>query len=117
MYRLDPNTDLRFLLGRRLLQVAVARDELILRLDRHVEITLRGDAQLTTGSAPTAVDNYPDSASAFCELLGRSISDYRIDGDGALHLRWHPSGELILFADSPDFESYSLTQGGRLVLI
>jgi hypothetical protein len=110
MYGLPPHTDLSFLRGRRLEQLALGEHQVQLRFDGGVTIDVEGDLSLDSATGG-ARDGH-----RLHVLLGASIVRAVRKGKGDLVLDF---GEHRLeIHDSNDaFESYCITAEGRHIVV
>jgi hypothetical protein len=118
MYGLPKNIDLRFLIGKELLSISVAPNEVILRFDDYltINITSECDYQPSVGEI-LRIENYPASASLICRLLCSTITEVKGDEDGTLSVKFSNGDMLTICDDSKQYESYQIKHGDKLIVV
>ena len=118
MYGLPKNIDLTFLLGKQLHQVCIGSNDLILKLDDHIIITVTsGCAYQSNNNETTSVEHYPTSASLICQLLDSSVVEAQGQENGTLSLKFSNCDTLIIYDDSKQYESYQIKHNERLIIV
>jgi hypothetical protein len=118
MYGLPKHVDLRFLIGKELLSISVAPNEVILRFDDYLTINITSECnyQPSVGEI-IRIENYPASASLICRLLCSSITEVKGEEDGTLVLQFSNGDTLTIFDDSKQYESYQIKHGDKLIIV
>jgi uncharacterized protein DUF6188 len=119
MYGLDPKTDLSFLLGREVQQVAIGIHQVQIRFDQKVCIAIESRFQYSDrlGQTFECHADHPVDATRLVELLGTALTDFRPEPSGTLALKFGTAGTLILFDDSKEYESYQISTPDRYIVV
>ena len=114
MYGLDPNKIDSFthVCGNEVVQVCVGRFDLQYHLNPMGHISIWGRCELRdTESKLVDVwqgDRRSSGFSAFIDLLGAVVSEVVIDNPSTLRLQFVDGRQLLLFDESPQYESFSV---------
>ena|SRR6266851_6360151 len=118
MYGLPVDFNSEFLVGRVLEQVCFNENQISLRFDADVGITIEGayayqDTPLAE-DAPTM--HAPASSSRLMQLLGHSVSRAEGTPEGTLSL-FFENGHALRCFDTPGYESYQIRLGDRVIIV
>jgi hypothetical protein len=118
MHGLPEDTDLTFFRGAALQQACVGQNEVILRLDPDIEVMVAGDIRMTSAAGVAQLSQTaPRSGCLLVSLLGRVVEAAHPEADGSMKLTWN-SGEIVEVLDSfPEFESYTVRSGERVIVV
>lgn len=112
MYGLPSDLDLGFLVGPTLLQVCIGENEVILRFDGDISITIESRFLVRDLSGrETVFENAPPAAASLLDLLSDSIAEVLGQLDGTLRLSFAKGGILEVYDSSKDYESYQIQHG------
>ncbi len=112
MYGLPSDLDLSFLMHACLLQVCIGANEVILKFDREVTITIESRFRVRGANGHEAVfEDAPSSAACLVELLSDSITDVLGHQDGTLSLSFAQGGLVEIYDSSKHYESYQIQHG------
>lgn len=118
MYGLPKNIDLSHLLQRELLQVCIGFNDLILRFDERILITITGECSyITNDEVVTEIESYCQSANLFCRLLGNKILEVIAQESGNLSLKFSNRDILMLRNDSTQFESFVIESPSGNIIV
>ena len=116
MYGLPADFDGGFFVGRVLEQVCFNENQISLRFDSDVGITIEG--AYAYQDTPVAEDartlHVPASSSSLMQLLGHSVSRVENTREGTLSLFF--DNALRCF-DTPHYESYQIRHGARVIIV
>lgn len=115
MYGLPSDLDLGFIVGSTLLQVCIGQNEVILRFDMEISITIESRFLVRDPSGHEAVfESAPRGAASLVNLLAESVVGVNGDEDGTLRLSFGKGGILEVYDASKEYESYQI-QHGRVI--
>ena len=118
MYGLPDDIDLSFLEGATLLQVCLGENEVILRFDPDLSITIESTFRARTPARQEALFRDPRSAAAvLVELISDVITKAQGRTDGTLRLSFSRGGVLEIYDDSKQYESYQIQHGEDLYVV
>lgn len=117
MYGLDNSVDLSFFIGRRLIQVSIGANELILRFDNEVAVTVESDFSVCDSGEPELFNRSCDGAATLAALLDRVVSRCTTDGTGSLRIVFDDQRELTVFDSSSTYEGYTIRNGSHLIVV
>lgn len=118
MYGLPDDLDLGFLVGTTLLQVCIGANEVILKFDADICITIETRFRIRDANGHDAVyDNAPSAAVSLVAILSDSIAEVRGKQDGTLRLSFSKSAVLELYDSSKEFESYQIQHGKHIHVV
>ena len=120
MHGLKKETDLRFLNGRELIQVAVGLYHTIFKFDEDISIAVEGEFRYFDGQAEWIWRPKPGSsliAARTVTLLGATIESFESNDNGTLALTFSNGHRLILADSSKEYESYQITRPGETIVV
>jgi hypothetical protein len=118
MHGLPADLDLSFLVGPTLLQVCIGENEVILRFDGDVSITIESTFVVRDeGGCETAFECARAAASALVEFLADSITEVLGQRSGTLRLTFSRGGVVEIYDSFEDFESYQIQHGKDLHVV
>ena len=118
MYRLPPDVDLSFFHGKTLLQICIGANEVIFNFDGCISVTVM--SQLECHFADGAREVYEDfraAAALIVKFIGTDVKTARGNQLGTLTLEFEGGGSLSIFDDSDQFESYTIKNGNKLIVV
>jgi hypothetical protein len=117
MYGLTSEVDLSFLAGAQLEQVAVGQNEVILNLSSRISIMIASDLRLSRPDDPgDPITDSPTAGAALLVLLGATVLK-ATGADGTLTLGWSDGSTLAIFDSWPNYESYTITYQGGVIVV
>ena len=118
MHGLATDTDVSFLREAPLIQICVGENEVILRLDPGISVTIESSVRLVSpGGEELISDESLQIAPAVLPLLGSTVADVSILPPGTLRLTWS-SGHVLDVLDSVEhYESYTITHGDDVIAV
>lgn len=118
MYGLRKDINLRFFEGRTLLQVCFGLHDLILNFDGDVSVTVTSSVGcVTSGGSIQRCDDFRQVAPTLVALLNQSVRSAEGDEAGTLTIRFDGGGMLSIYDDSEEYESYTIKNGTRLIVV
>ena len=120
MYGLKKETDLNFLIGRELIQLAIGLYDTTFKFDEDVAISVEGEFRYFDGQAERTWRPEPGSsltAARTVALLGATIEGFESSGDGTLALTFSNAQRLTLADPSKEYESYQITRPGETIVV
>jgi hypothetical protein len=124
MRGLPADTDVSFLKGALLIQVCVGQNEVIIRLYPRTtppyEISIMSTSLIRLVSpdgAKLASEGSVQIAPALLSLLGSTVADVSILQPGTLRLTWSSGPVLDLVDSNEKYESYTITNGGDVIVV
>ena len=120
MFELAENTDLSFLIDKKLEQICRGLHQIILHFAPEMTITIEGSVEYKSRHSSEVALWSPDCArSSFPMqgLLGQSIATYQILPKGTLKLAFSNDDALMIKDDSDRFESYQIMCGSRYIVV
>lgn len=109
MYRLPKDINLSFLENRVLDQVCIGFNDLILKFDELVVLTVTSKCNHETKTGiKTQIDNYAINANTICLLLGNRILEVNGCEAGTLFLKFSNGDTFTIYNDSDQYESYMI---------
>lgn len=118
MYGLPENTDLSFFNGKILLQVCIGYNEVILRFDGDVSITIQTDIAHKSGDVFTALyKTIIPSAAMLVSFIHKSISKASAKSPGTLVLEFSNGEGLEIYDTSSEYESYQIMHDANLIVV
>jgi hypothetical protein len=106
--------DLSPLLGARLVQVCFGENEVGLRFDPEILITIESPLCIVGAAGDLNLDD--EAVVATCHLLGASLSGAH-EQDDALWLGWDTGAHLVLASDSEQFENFRIEGQGTTLTV
>jgi hypothetical protein len=118
MHGLPIDFDGGFFVGRVLQQVCFNENQISLRFDSDVGITIEGAYayQDTPVAEDTLTLHPPASSSSLMQLLGHSVSRVESTREGTLSL-FFDNGHGLRCFDTPHYESYQIRHGARVTIL
>jgi hypothetical protein len=118
MYGLPIDTDLGFLESAVLTQVCIGENETILRFHPSVAIMIASNARIDSpGGEEVAFDSSINLGAAMLLDLGGHVTSASVEPPGTLKLALS-SGKILRIMDSwPNFESYTVTNGEKVIVV
>ncbi len=118
MYGLDPETDVSFLSGPQLTQVAVGTYQVSLHFTESVDISIEAGARSQESSGePQSYHSLPDLGCYVVGLLDQHVTTTSIGKDGELALEWSDGSVLTIFDSNPESESYQLISPDHYIVV
>lgn len=118
MYRLKSTTDISFLLGVCFEQLCVSSGALTINGDNRISIKIFGSfAVSTSGKAYIRYNGAIDDAVALLPLIGSSVVAAEATIEGGLQIKFSSGAILVIFDDSDQFESFTIEQGEKIIVV
>ena len=119
MYGLSADTDLSFFAGKLLGQVCIGYSEAILRFGDDVSITIQTDmSHVSSAGEVTAVyKTIRPSAPMLVGLLHCSVERALALPPGTLVLEFSNGEKLEIHDSTPEYESYVITHGAKVIVV
>ena len=120
MYGLAPSTNLDFLIGVELEQVAFSLYQLILRFSEETSISIEGTCRVLSKDGKTLLEWHSNQLSDLSEmgrLWGHQITHCSIPGDGSVLIHFDHGVCLEVLDSKKDFESYQITKGSDHIIV
>lgn len=112
MYGLHKDTDLSFLKGQELIQVAIGVFQVQFHFDRDAIISVEGEFQYSSESNSSHWhQGTPEAAAPVLRLLGSSVQKVGGREDGTLELTFSNGDRLVVKDNSEQYESYTISGG------
>jgi hypothetical protein len=113
MYGLPRDFDGSVLVGRTLEMVCFSQYQVYLHFDAETTITIEGAFSYKTDH-PVDV---PVQQSNLMELIGASVSAARGDENGTLCLVFDNGATLEVYDDTKQYECYTISYGGKVIIV
>jgi hypothetical protein len=120
MYGLKRDTDLSFLKGRELIQIAIGLHHISFRFDEDVAISIEGEFSyfdLQAGWTWESESGAVHIAARTVSLLGATIRSFEGQENGTLILTFSNDHRLTIFDSSKEYESYDITRPGHTIVV
>lgn len=118
MYGLPLNVDLNFFRGKKLQQVCIGANEIILKFDDYISITIMSPiACMFAGAESQQYDDYRSAAGALVVFLQDVVSSAKGGISGTLTLEFLGGGRLDIYDDSTQYESYIIKNADKLIVV
>lgn len=120
MYGLKKETDLSFLNGRELIQIAIGLHHISFRFDEEVAISVEGEFTYFDGQTECVWESEASAAQIAARtvsLLGATIQNFEAHEDGTLILTFSNGQRLTIVDNSKQYESYDITLPGRTIVV
>ena len=118
MYRLKSTADISFLLGVCFEQLCVSSGALTINGDNRISIKIFGGfAVSTSGKAYIRYNGAIDDAVALLPLIGSSVVAAEATIEGGLQIKFSSGAVLVIFDDSDQFESFTIEQGEKIIVV
>ena len=118
VFGLPANIDLTFFIARRLLQVCVGANEIILNFDDELSLTIESDIRHSTSAGEVrAFSSSVKAAATLVRLIECTVETaYRIE-PGALALRFSNGETLEVLDSNAEYESYQIRHRQRFIVV
>jgi hypothetical protein len=118
MYGIPSGMDLSFFNERTLIQVCIGAHDLILNFDGGVSVAVTSSVALATSAVPYhRQDDFREAASCLVRLIDRKVESAGSEGAGTLRIRFAGDDTLYIFDDSEQYESYTIKNRERLIIV
>jgi hypothetical protein len=118
MYGLPKDINLEFFNGKTLLQACFGAHDLILNFDGDVSLTVTSSVGcMTSDGSIQQYDDFRQAAPVVVALLNQTILFAEGDKAGALSLKFDGGGMLTIYDDSKEYESYTIKNGGQMIVV
>lgn len=118
MYRMGEGFDASFLIGQELTQVAIGVNDVVFRFDEGFSILATTDFDVRiNGVSSSWIAGSPDSASGVLGLVGQTISAVRVVSEVLLRITFANSSCVDLKDDSEQFESFTISRPGSILVV
>ncbi len=120
MFGLAKETNLDFLIGCELEQIAFSPFQLILRFSGGVELSVESRLELKSAGKPGVLVWESDRFSELPRLaaiFGSPVTSYEIPGDGRLILHFGDGSAVTACDSNKSHESYQITGGGTTLVV
>ena len=118
MHGLKEDADLRFLVGRELIQLALGRYEFQLRFDGEASSSVQCVLRLRSGAATKTIrSDHPQESKELACIVGEKVSGVSITDQGALSIGFANGCELMLEDSNESFESYVIWNKGDFLVV
>ena len=118
MYGLKEETDVSFLKGRELIQVAVGCYQIIFAFDEETTISVESGYELHANEGTTVwTPGKVHTAASALDLLGRTITEVRGEVSGTLTITFSGGDLLVISDSSKHYESYQITKPGCTIVV
>jgi Family of unknown function (DUF6188) len=118
MHGLKKQLDLRFLIGRELIQVAIGTYQVIFNFDEDTSIAVEGLFEYT--SKANSIQWQPGAvivAASTVSLLAARVETVDAQPDGTLKLAFSNGDCLIIRDASTEYESYQISRRGETIVV
>jgi hypothetical protein len=117
MYGLPPETDLAFLVGSRLEQVAIGENEIIFRFELSVSINVQGDFSIGPEGSEVDFESSRAAADRAAALLSHVVAEESHTLAGDLVLKFDNGILLTIRDSSKQYESYEIRRGDETWIV
>lgn len=118
MYNLPADFDPRVFVGREIIQVCFAANNVHLAFDADLALTIEGRFVHRSGRDRRAEQHEPPAiTSELALLLSHRVRNAAADDDGALVLEFDDGQELICLNDTEQYECYRITRAGKEIIV
>ena len=120
MHGLKKETDLSFLAGRELIQVAIGSFQVQFHFDEDVAISVEAEFRYFDGQREWAWRQEPGSplvAVRTVAMLGASITSFESTENGTLALTFSNGHHLTMVDSCKEYESYDITRPGHTIIV
>lgn len=114
MYGLPKDFDGSMFIGTTVRQIAFSANTIFVSFGNDISITLLASFEHRIGAEgkkPDGVQSVPVDESRLMQVSGRSVESVEANVDGTLTLHFNGGHVLLCSDDSPQYESYHITQG------
>jgi Family of unknown function (DUF6188) len=111
-------TDLAFLNGREMVQVAIGVYQVIFAFDEEVTISVEYHFRYvpSSGSYSDWKPGAKDAGAPALELLGSKVEQAQVGEDGTLELALSGGQRLVITSEDKGQESYHITRRGEMIV-
>ncbi len=117
MHGLPKDVDLSFLADAELLQVCFGSNEVILKFDKEISITVESRFRVRIDECEEDYDDASPSAALLVRFLSSSITEVVGQEDGTLHLEFSQGGTIEIYDSSQEYESYQIRHGAKIHVV
>lgn len=118
MNALPTEHDLGFLVGSTLFQVCIGENEVILRLNAEISITIESSFLIHDSSGlGMAFNDSRSSAGSLVKLLSNTVTKVHCQIDGTLSLWFSSHYILEIYKSSEGYESYQIQHGNDIYVV
>ena len=120
MYGLKKETDLSFLTGRELIQVAIGSFQVQFHFDEDVTVSVEAEFCYFDGQNEWIWQQEPSSpqiAARTLAMLGASISSFETHENGTLALAFSNGHRLTILDSFKEYESYDIARPGQTIIV
>lgn len=110
--------DLEFLVGSLLLQVCIGENEVILRFDKEISVTIESRLMIRDSSGLViSFNTLRSAAGSLVELLSDTVIKTLLQRTGTLRL-WFSRGDVLdIYASNEGYESYQIQHGEEVFVV
>lgn len=109
--------DLDFMIGTQLIQVAIGENEVVLHLEPPTSIAIGGAIRLNADRGHREHLDAATIGTALVPLLGESIREASAQAGGVMRIVWSSGAVLDLLDSWDQYESYTVTHDGRVIVV
>jgi len=119
MYKLPDNVDLTFFKGSLLLQICIGANEVILRFENQISITIQTDIvhKSQSGDVTAIYKSITTSASMLVSFLHYKITEAIAIDPSTISLRFSNGEYLEIYDTSTQYESYQINHGDKTIIV
>lgn len=118
MNGIPKDIDKTLLLGATLTQVCVGQNEVILHFSNDTSVTIESELGVGVADNPTLwTAEATQSGVSLIALLGADVTHVEVLSSTQLEIRLHPDARIILCDSSPHYESFSIQNGARRIIV
>jgi hypothetical protein len=115
MNGLPSDIDVGFLLGLQLAQVCFNVNQLFLKFDRDIEVSIESSCAIRSPAGDQVqLEHFREEATRICSLVGKRLSRAQRAADGGLTLEFEDAYVLQIFNSNRRYESFQLRRGRNL---
>lgn len=116
MFGLPDGLDVNFFLGAVLTQVCIGSNEVIVRFDRDIDVTIEGDVEIGDERGKKMYGRPPDYGRATVPFLQEAVTRVDVSSGGTLTLQLQ-SGSIAIIDSHAHYESYQIRHGHDLYVV
>ena len=119
MYKLPANVDLSFFKGNILLQICIGANEIILRFENQISITVQTDVvhKSQSGDVTAIYKSMPESAAMLVGFLHSAVTEATAIDPSTISLRFANGEYLEIYDTSTQYESYQIVHGHETIIV
>lgn len=118
MYGLPENLDLSIFINAILLQVCIGANEVILKFDGNITITIESVIKIhDEKSNEITLENAPDTAAHIVDFLSNKIIEAIKIDDGTLRLKFQNDMFIDIYDTFDDYESYQIQHDAYIYIV